>query len=155
MEEQSDVLHGKVDDATKLAIKDGAQLGIVTQEWEQTVDALSALLADLSARGELPQDTSDRLQQAVGAWRRVASEARASGVRRKTVTASLVELSQDLGAVTHRISDMAVLEERMTALAQEGQILLQRLLPSAQPTAGDPTSSSAETAGRSIPRPVG
>lgn len=155
MEEQSDVLHGKVDDATKLATKDGAQLGVVTQEWEQTVDALSALLADLSARGELPQDTSDRLQQAVGAWRRVASEARASGVRRKTVTASLVELGQDLGAVSHLISDMAVLEERMTALAQEGQILLKRLLPSAQPTAGDPTSSSAETAGRSIPRPVG
>ncbi len=123
--------HGKVDEATKLALKDGGSLGILTREWEQTVDAVSALLADLSAQGGLPEETRDRLRQAVAGWREIAKQTRDSGIRREAVTGSLVELSQDLGKVSHLIADMAVLEERMTAVAHEGQTLLRRLRPPA------------------------
>ena len=133
-------LHDKVDNAVKLILKEGEQLGIMSREWEQTVDAISALLADLSARGGLTEDTRDRFGQAVAAWREVVNQTRTSGVRRETVTVCLVEVSRDLGEVSHLVSDMAVLEERMTAVAREGETLLKRLRPSAEPTVPDAAS---------------
>ena len=134
LEAMAQDLHGKVDEATKLALRDGANIGIVTREWEQTVDAISALLAELSAQGGLPQETLARLRDTIGSWREVVTQTRATGVRREAVTGSLVELSGDLGEVSRLIGDMAVLEERMTAVAREGQTLLKRLRPSASST---------------------
>ena len=131
IEGRSKAMEQKVEAATKLALKDGASLGIVTREWEQTVDALSTLLADLSEGTTLPESTRASLKKSVAAWRDVAQQARESGVRREAVTGSLVELGGDLGEMSHLIGDMAVLEERMTALAREGQTLLRRLCPQA------------------------
>ncbi len=131
-------LHDKLDETTKLALKDGSQLGIMTREWEQTVDAISTLLADLAARGGLPVETRDTLRQTVASWREVVSQTRGTGISREAVTGSLVEIGHDLSEVSHLISDMAVLEERMAAVAQEGQTLLKRLRPSVG--SGEPAS---------------
>ena len=136
-------LHGKVDDAIKLSLRDSEQLRIITPEWEKTVDAISALLADLSAQGGLPEETRDRFRAAVGSWRQVVSQSRTAGVRREAVTGSLVEVSHDLGEVSHLINDMAVLEERMSAVAREGRTLLTRLRPSLEAGAPEEPGETA------------
>ena len=132
-------LHGKVGDAIKLGLQEGEQLDVVGQGWEETVDATSALLAELSAKHGLPEETRTRLQEAVAAWREVVHQTRGSGLRGE-VTGCLVDVRDDLGQVSHLISDMGVIEERMSAVAREGQTLLNRLLPPNELTPADANS---------------
>jgi hypothetical protein len=90
--------------------------------------AMQAVLEGLDAlaeRAELPAEARLRLHAAREAWNASREDAVAQG----EVRIGIAEMHQRLGGFSHFIGEMTALEEKMQAMAEEGQRLLTRLQP--------------------------
>jgi methyl-accepting chemotaxis protein len=92
--------------------------------------AMQAVLEALDAlaeRADLPPEARQRLHAASESWSASAEDAVAQGEAR----IGIAEMHQRLGGFSHFIGEMTALEEKMQAMADEGQRLLKRLQPPA------------------------
>lgn len=90
--------------------------------------AMQAVLEALQALADcadLPADARARIDTARQAW----SAARADADAQRDAAIGMAELHQRVGGFSHFIAEMTALEEKMQAMAEEGQRLLARLLP--------------------------
>lgn len=89
------------------------------------MQAVLEALQALAERADLPADAVARLEDARQAWHAAREDAAALG----EVGVGVAELHRQLGGFSHFIAEMTALEEKMQAMAEQGQRLLERLLP--------------------------
>ncbi len=123
MQAHVDSIHEPMDRLTRAAFAEPT--GRVSGASHGAMLAVLEGLQALAVRGDLPADARARIHAARETWHAARADVDAQGDFGLVVA----ELHQRLGGFSHFISEMTALEEKMQAMAEEGQRLLARLLP--------------------------
>ncbi len=100
---------------------------LLSEEWIESVDVTLSVLQALGTDDKLVHSQSEkiqrllnRLKETVGRARNVSREFEAAGT-------ALIDLSVHLHDFSHWLEEMAVIEEKMQGISEQGQTLLGRL----------------------------
>lgn len=113
--------------AARQTHEEAASRSVLNPEWLSTAENMLQTLNELTRPGELPVPERQRLDALLGQFRRLVEEARQTLERNRKIDENLLEFSRELHASSAALQEMAVIEERMRAISEQGQILLERL----------------------------
>jgi len=121
-------------DATRDTYEESSAHPTLSHEWLDAAEQALRTLEQLRHPEGLPEAEARRLEDLLGAFRRLVEEARRNLERNREIGSTLVDFSRELAASGAALQEMAVLEERMRSISEQGQRLLERLRGSSQET---------------------
>jgi methyl-accepting chemotaxis protein len=114
-------------ETTKQLFDGGLRWEELPTEWVGALSLGLASLRSLSVEKGLPEALQQKLDHSSNDLNALIDQGRASPQQRQLTGKQLIELSHRFHEISHFISEMAVLDEKMREIAEEGQSLLGRL----------------------------
>ena len=102
---------------------------LLTTEWAETVDLAFEALKTIGSDHSLAPVFAERCQMLSERLRSAVDEAQSIVTREAAMVSAADGLSGNLTAFRAAVAEMAVLEEKMSGIAEQGQTLVKRLLP--------------------------
>jgi len=97
-------------------------------EWVRALSLSLSSLQSLAEERNLSRELQKKLEHSTSELNAIAAHSSASSRQKKSTGKQLLDLSHKFQEFSHFISEMAVLDEKMREIAEEGQGLLNRLL---------------------------
>lgn len=117
----------RMSDVTRQAFEGQRGDPVLSEEWVESVDAVMSVVQALRKGGELTRKQDESIERVVSQLREFAHRAQTVLGRYENVGTGLIDLSGNIGDFSHWLEEMAIIEQRMQGISEQGQTLLERL----------------------------
>ena len=125
--EQLETIHQQSQAVVKYSFEGRKAHPVFSQESIENIDVVLATLELLSKEGKISEESAFKAGQVLSQFKTTIGQAQETFQQFDQLGEKLVELSGDIHGLAYIIGEMAVLEEKMQAVAEAGQVLLKRL----------------------------
>ncbi|MFQ6022261.1 MAG: HAMP domain-containing protein [Acidiferrobacterales bacterium] len=100
---------------------------LLSTEWVESVDVTLSVMQALHTDGALTREQGEKIERLSKQLRETASRSQTVFRGFETVGTGLIDLSNSQRGFSHWLEEMAVIEEKMEGISEQGQTLLDRL----------------------------
>jgi len=117
----------EVNRVTKRAFVARKEDPLLSAEWADSVDVVVSVLQTVQKEGGVTPALGEKLQRMSHQLRETVSRAQTLFQNFEAVGTGLIDLSGNLHDFSHWLEEMAIIEEKMQGISEQGQTLLERL----------------------------
>jgi methyl-accepting chemotaxis protein len=100
---------------------------LLSAEWVDSVDVVVSVLQTVQKEGGITSTLGEKLQRMSHRLQQTVSRAQTLFQHFEAVGTGLIDLSGNLRDFSHWLEEMAIIEEKMQGISEQGQTLLERL----------------------------